>query len=215
MVPPAAIKAARAEAGSMQPVMTKSLERAPVPSIFTAGARPFARRTSPFARSVAGETVSPAWYAASSAERFTAETRMRFVRTVRARFLPWPRRFGSFLIRSRTSGRILCPARAVCPLPPRPEGFPRLPPRPTGGFFFFFVRGERVWSCIYKRLYCACRPCMCRHGRQAQFLESFNRRSSDGELVLGACMNLSYDVRHAGEVKHCTHRGAGDKATAF
>jgi len=186
-----------------------------VPRILTTGARPFFLRTRPFATREAGVIVSPAVYAASRAARFTAEIAIRFVRTVRARFLPCPRRFGSFLIRSRTSGRILCPARAVCPLPPLPEVFPRLPPRPTGGFFLFLVRGENEWSCIYKRLYCACRPCMCRHGRQAQFLESFNRRSSDGELVLGACMNLSYDVRHAGEVKHCTHRGAGDKATAF
>src|SRR3990167_3769645 len=154
-MPPAAVSAARATEESVHPFTTSAFVSPPaggVPRIFTTGTRPLARRTRPRAGSEAGETVSPALYAASSAARLTVETLIRFVLTERARFLPWPRRFGSFLIRSRTSGRILCPARAVCPLPPRPEVLPRLPPRPTGGFFLFFVRGERVWNCIQKRL---------------------------------------------------------------
>jgi len=42
-------------------------------------------------------------------------------------------------MKSRSSGRRLLPARAVCPLPPRPEVFPRCPPRPTIMISRFFV----------------------------------------------------------------------------
>src|SRR3989338_3119482 len=174
-MPPAAGGAARATEERVHPFTTSALVSPPaggVPRIFTTGTRPLARRTRPLARSEAGETVSPALYAASSAARLTVETAMRFVLTERARFLPYPRRFGSFLIRSRTSGRILCPARAVCPFPPLPDVFPRLPPRPTGGFFLFFVRGDSVFNCIMKIL------------PGSQLLQSLNSRARDGEFVL-------------------------------
>src|SRR3989344_4804701 len=132
MVPPDARIAARADTEIIHPLSESTLVSPPsdgVPRIFTTGARPFFRRTNPLATREAGETVSPDLYDDSRAARFTTETLMRFVFTVRARFFPYPRRLGSFLIRSRTSGRILCPARAVCPLPPRPLVLPRLPPR--------------------------------------------------------------------------------------
>src|SRR3989338_8082406 len=132
-MPPAAGGAARATEERVHPFTTSALVSPPaggVPRIFTTGTRPLARRTRPLARSEAGETVSPALYAASSAARLTVETAMRFVLTERARFLPWPRRFGSFLIRSRTSGRILCPAPRAVSLPPPPPGLRPPPPPP-------------------------------------------------------------------------------------
>src|ERR1700761_5024694 len=110
------------------------------------------------------------------------------MRTVRPRFLPCPRRFGSFLIMSRISGRILWPARAVWPLPPRPLALPRLPPRPT--------RIEVT------RLLCALSALSCIKLVGAKALERFDGCARDSELVLGARVDLAHDVRDAGELEH-------------
>src|SRR3989344_2270188 len=70
MVEPASISATRAVSESMQLRMTSGLVSPPAPRIFTAGIRPRARRTSPRAKSEAGETTSPARYIRSKAARF-------------------------------------------------------------------------------------------------------------------------------------------------
>src|SRR5690348_16965674 len=61
---------------------------------------------------------------------------------------PRPRSLGKRLIKSRSSGRFLRPARAFCPFVPRPEVFPRVPPRPTCWLVLRFVFAFRVLSCM-------------------------------------------------------------------
>src|SRR3990167_500304 len=60
----------------------------------------------------------------------------------------YPRFFGNFFIISRSSGRRLLPARAVCPLPPRPEVLACLPPRPTVRSFLFLCCLFKLCICI-------------------------------------------------------------------
>ncbi|KKR62487.1 MAG: hypothetical protein UV43_C0003G0016 [Parcubacteria group bacterium GW2011_GWF2_42_7] len=60
----------------------------------------------------------------------------------------YPRFFGNLLMISRSSGRRLLPERAVCPLPPRPEVFPCLPPRPTMRSFLFLWVLFKLCICI-------------------------------------------------------------------
>src|SRR3989338_7394985 len=120
------------------------------PIIFTSDDTP-TPRMSPFSRSVRGVTSSPALNAFSTRESKTTFGRGRVATTPRLRFLPHPRSFGSRLIISRHSGRIFAPARAVCPLPPRPDCFPRVDdcPLPTRRYARFMPEGLcNSCSCI-------------------------------------------------------------------
>src|SRR3989344_885962 len=101
---------------------------------------------------------------------------------------------------SRSSGRFLFPARAVCPLPPRPEVLPRLPPRPTIMVFIDFVFGTRLFSCIVVFVYFF--SCM-----SGKFLESFDSCSRDVEFVLATREELAADIlytRMLNDVSYCT-----------
>src|SRR3989344_3785287 len=105
------------------------------------------------------------------------------------KFLPRPRRLGSFLMTSRIAGRIRCPARAFCPLVPRPEVLPRFPPRPTRlcrvGLFLF----RTSWSCI---LY-------------AKFFKRLDGRLRVIETIFAAGKKLCSNIPNPAELENRAH----------
>src|SRR5262245_22905281 len=97
---------------------------------------------------------------------------------------------------SRNSGRRLLPARAVWPLPPRPEVLPRVEdwPRPTLRYARLVMR-TRLESVLD----------ILSVGDSAQ---SFDSDACVVYRVLGARQNLGGDVGDAGELEHGSYRGA-------
>jgi len=110
-----------------------------------AGIFPFLTSIKPFLTRDPGETTSPSLKARSIEDRLItifASVIGVFILT------PRPRSFGIFLIRSRSSGRFLRPARAFWPFVPFPEVLPRCPPRPICWDFLFLWTGLSVCICM-------------------------------------------------------------------
>src|SRR3989344_8617252 len=130
--PPAFSIAARAEAETAHPLKSNFLSVSP-PIILTGGNRGPRARITIFSFNALGVISAPSAKIFATTESETGIASFRDGLTVRPRFFPYPRRFGSFFIMSRISGRILWPARAGCPLPPRPGCLARVEdcPRPV------------------------------------------------------------------------------------
>jgi len=149
--PPAFSIATRAEAETAHPLKFNFLSVSP-PIILTGGKRGPRARITIFSFNAVGVISAPSEKIFATTESETGIASFRDGFTVRPRFFPYPRRFGSFFMMSRISGRILWPARAVCPLPPRPDCLPRVEdcPRPILRYDRFRDFGRLMWfSCIY------------------------------------------------------------------
>lgn len=117
----------------------------PPPSIFTFGILPPALRIRPAANKLLGDTVSPFLNFFSIFCIFTAAGSGR---NALNECLPRPLNLGIFFRISRSIGKNLAPARACCPLVPRPEYVPRFPPRPILRPLRRLVLDEILCICI-------------------------------------------------------------------
>src|SRR3989344_3762013 len=111
-------------------------------------------------------------------------------------------------MKSRTSGRIRCPARAFWPFVPRPEVLPRLPPRPTRREGRRFVFELRVLSSMGEE------ELGFRKARWLNQAKCFDGGAGVVELILTAREKFPRDVRDASELEHRAHRTAGYQPAA-
>src|SRR3989338_7449746 len=197
MLPPAFSIAARADAETVMSLKENFLVRVP-PTILTG--RCERAPIMPRSTSVFGDTSTPDSKSASTRVSESATASGRVELTVRPRFLPSPRRLGSFLMMSRHSGRFLRPERAFWPFVPRPEVLPRLPPRPTRVFARAVIR-FKVLS-----------PVIQLFGNALQCLDSGARVVY---WVVAARKYLCGDVGHAGELERGAHRRTGDQSASW
>src|SRR3989344_793024 len=212
MVPPAFSMAARADLDAGIPFTVSFFVSVPSPTILT-GALERAWMT-PRSCSVFVETSAPESNAVSRRPSDIVTASCRELSTVRPRFFPKPLRFGSFLMMSRHSGRFLRPARAFCPLVPRPEVLPRLPPRPTRRFARLVSRFSscRLVILVVRGLYLRRRSAF--RERSRRLLQGLDSRARVVDRILAAREEFCGHIGHAAEFENGPDRRAGDQPPA-